>query len=218
MVACSVILLKGKKITYYSQFNEDALVDGLFRKIGTTNKILVDIGAADGKVFSNTRFFMEQDGWDGAFVEPDPIRYKQLTDIYPSEKCLQDKVTADNTIDGLLGKMSFPRRFDLLNIDIDGQDYYVWSDMTKYRARVVIIEWSPYVDLNFIPPRGSDGDGGMNQTGMVPMLRLAYQKDYKVIAVTPVNLICVEGRLLEDWKDFWNGEFPLHLALRKEII
>jgi len=216
VVACSVILLKGKKITYYSQFNEDALVDGLFRKIGTTNKILVDIGAADGIIFSNTRFFMDHGSWDGAFVEPDLIRYEKLTNLYSKEKCVQKAIAEDNTIDGLLEQMSFPRRFDLLNLDIDGQEYYVWSDMVKYRARVVVIEWSPYVPMNFVPIRGTDGAGGENQAGLFPMLRLARQKDYKVIAITPVNLICAEGKLLGEWKRYWDGEFPLPLELRKE--
>jgi len=199
---------------YYSQFHEDALVDGLFSKIGTTNKILCDIGASDGQEFSNTRFFMESPGWDGAFIEPNPDSYRQLTKLYPEEKCSQTAITGDNTIDGLLEQMSFPRRFDLLNIDIDGQDYYVWADMVKYQARVVVIEWSPYVPLDFIPVRGSDGDGGRNQTGLFPMLRLARHKGYSVVALTAVNLICVEGKLLGDWKEYWDGEFPLPFTLR----
>lgn len=159
---------------------------------------------------------MEKVGWDGAFVEPNSDAYKQLSKLYPEEKCLQEAITGDNTIDGLLAQMSFPKKFDLLNIDIDGQDYYVWMDMVKYRARVVIIEWSPYVAPNFVPARNTDGDGGKNQAGLIPMLRLARQKEYKVVAITPVNLICVQGNLLKDWEKYWDGEFPLPLILRKK--
>jgi hypothetical protein len=203
-------------LEYYSQFSEDAIVDGLFRKIGMTNRILCDIGASDGRLWSNTRFFMELAGWDGAFIEPHPVRHKKLTELYPTGQCLQKAVTADDTIDDLLAQMSFPKRFDLLNLDIDGQEYYVWEAMTRYRARVVIVEWSPYVALDFVPDEGADGKGGENQTGLFPMLRLARRKEYKVVAVTPVNLICVEGKLLGDWTKYWDGEFPLPFTLRKD--
>jgi len=208
--------LKGKKINYYSQFYEDAIVDGLFRKIGTTNKMLCDIGASDGTLYSNTKFFMEQPGWDGAFVEPNPHSYNKLTELYNPEKCSRKPIAGYNTIDGLLEQMSFPRRFDLLDLDIDGQEYYVWSDMVNYRARIVIIEYSPYVPPTFIPVKGSYGDEGRNQAGLFPMLRLARNKEYKVVAITPVNLICVEGNLLDNWNVFWDGEFPLPISARKE--
>ena len=208
--------MNGKEVNYYSQFSEDAIVDGLFRKIGATNRMLCDIGASDGKWCSNTKFFMEQPGWDGAFVEPNPAAFEQLTKRYPAEKCVQKAIAGDNTIDGILEQMSFPRKFDLLNLDIDGQEYYVWEAMAKYRARVVIVEWSPYVALNYVPTKDSDGRGGENQAGLFPMLRLARRKEYKVVAITPVNLICVEGDLFKDWKMYWDGEFPLPFTLSRK--
>lgn len=184
--------------------------------IGTTNKMLCDIGAADGIIFSNTRFFMEQQGWSGCFAEPNADSYNKLIDLYPEDKCSRKAVTDDNTIDGLLEQMSFPLRFDLLDLDIDGQDFYVWESMVRYRARIVIVEWSPYVQRDFVPVRGTYGEEGKNQAGLFPMLRLARLKEYKVVAITPVNLICVEGELIENWKRFWNGEFPLYTPPRKE--
>ncbi len=178
--------------------------------------MLCDIGASDGKWYSNTKFFMEQFGWDGAFVEPNPAAFEQLTKLYPKVKCVQKAIAGDNTIDGLLEQMSFPRRFDLLNLDIDGQECYVWEAMVKYRARIVIVEWSPYVASDFVPIKGTDGKGGENQAGLCPMLRLARLKEYKVVAITPVNLICVEGELFEDWKRYWDGEFPIQFTLLRK--
>jgi hypothetical protein len=179
--------------------------------------MLCDIGASDGIWWSNTKFFMEQPGWDGAFVEPNPNVYGKLTELYSPEKCSIKPIAGHNTIDGLLEQMSFPRRFDLLDLDIDGQECHVWEAMVKYRARVVIVEWSPYVAPDFVPAKGSDGKGGENQAGLFPMLRLARLKEYKVVAITPVNLICVEGELFEDWKRYWDGEFPIpYTLLRKK--
>jgi len=178
--------------------------------------MLCDIGAADGITFSNTKFFMEQSGWGGIFVEPNPPSYEKLRQLYGTYRCLKMAIDGDNTIDGVLEQMSFPLRFDLLNLDIDGQDYYVWEAMVRYRARIVIVEWCPYVAFNFLPVKGSDGNRGENQAGLFPMLRLAHSKEYKVVAITSVNLICVDGKLLENWKRYWDGEFPMPFTLRKE--
>jgi len=193
---------------YHAQFNEDAFLDGLFRKIGTTNKLLVDIGANDGRFCSNTHFFVEQ-GWEGIFVEPDEKAYAKLVKVHDPEWCFKEKITVENTIDRLLSKADFPLSFDLMSLDIDGQEYWVWQDMTRYRARVVVVEWSPYVQCDFIPELGSDGKDGYNQTGIHPMFRLALDKNYYVVAITPTNLICVDQQYAPERKLYWNGNFPL---------
>lgn len=43
----------------YSQYGEDGIIDFIFSKIGTTNKYLVELGAADG-IECNTRVFLEK--------------------------------------------------------------------------------------------------------------------------------------------------------------
>ena len=198
---------------YHSQFSEDAIIDGLFRKIGTTNKLLVDVGAANGITFSNTRFFMEGnlrgrlEPWNGHFVEPDRERFNVLTTFYPESQCSNIAIDSTMTIDKLLDSLHYPEVFDLLNIDIDGQDYYIWTDMIKYRARIVVIEWSPYVTKGFIPKRDTDGKEGENQAGILSMLNLARRKDYTVVAITPVNLICVDNKIIP--QKYWKGCFPL---------
>ena len=47
-------------------------------------------------------------------------------------------VTQENVND-LFAKYSVPREFDLLSIDIDGNDYWVWQALT-YRPLVVVNE------------------------------------------------------------------------------
>lgn len=193
---------------YYAQFNEDVFLDGLFRKIGTINKLCVDVGANDGKFCSNTRFFMEQ-GWEGIFVEPDLTKFNKLKSLYPEEWCIDKKVDSQTTIDMILDSIHFPKTFDLLSLDIDGQEYHVWGDMVKYRANVVVVEWSPYVQCDFIPVLGSDGKNGCNQAGLHPMFKLALAKNYYVLAITPTNLICVDTQYCPERKMYWEGNFPL---------
>ena len=53
----------------------------------------------------------------------------------------QSLVTASN-IEKLFEDASVPNEFDLLSIDIDGNDYWVWKAIENYSPRVVVIEYN----------------------------------------------------------------------------
>ena len=55
-----------------------------------------------------------------------------------------EKVTAEN-IQNLFQKYNVPKNFDLLSIDIDFNDYWVWKSIVDYSPRVVIIEYNSSV-------------------------------------------------------------------------
>lgn len=62
---------------YYSQFGQDVLVDRhLFA--GRRGGVFVDVGAHDGKSFSNSMFFERERGWTGLCVEPNPEVFTEL--------------------------------------------------------------------------------------------------------------------------------------------
>lgn len=174
---------------YYSQFCEDALLDGLFRKFGTVNRWCFEAGAADGLWLSNTRAFIEQD-WKAVLVESNPEQFAKLKKNSLESYCFNEIISVDNGIDDILARTPAPKNLDLVSIDIDGQDYYVWRDMRKYRARIVVIEYSPYVKPDYLPKLNTDGKDGRNQAGIDVMRDLARQKNYTVITQTVCNLIC----------------------------
>jgi hypothetical protein len=182
-------------MNYYSQFSEDALADGLFRKIGTNNKWCFEVGAADGIWLSNTRGFIER-GWKSILVESDPDKFAKLKKNTPTGHCFNETVAIDKKIDDILDQTPAPQDIDLVSIDIDGQDYYVWKDLNKYRPRIVVVEWSPYVSRDYLPEPDTDGKEGKNQAGLDVMIKLASDKGYTVIAITYCNLICVPKEIL----------------------
>jgi FkbM family methyltransferase len=63
-------------MTYYSQFKQDEVIYNNFLK-HIDKGYFVDIGAHDGKLFSNSLFF-EELGWDGVCIEPNPNVFKVL--------------------------------------------------------------------------------------------------------------------------------------------
>lgn len=55
-----------------SQFGEQEVLEGLFRRFPPTNKFLVDVGAL-GRMYSNTWGFLSA-GWKGILIDADPDR------------------------------------------------------------------------------------------------------------------------------------------------
>jgi hypothetical protein len=134
----------------YSQNGEDGLLEEIFRRIGTTDRYFVEIGSGDGRECNCARLVLEE-AWCGAFVEADPTTYVRLSERYRGREnilCLHERVTSAN-VESLLAAHGVPRSFDLLSIDIDGNDYWVWKAIREWRARVVVIEFN----ASHPPPR-----------------------------------------------------------------
>ena len=62
----------------YSQDNEEVVI---LEHFGARVGKFLDIGAADGIHFSNTRALVER-GWGGVMVEPSPRQFMQLWELY----------------------------------------------------------------------------------------------------------------------------------------
>ena len=180
---------------YTSQFWEDSIFDAIFKRIGTANKWCFECGASDGLFFSNTRKLIEE-GWNAIQVEADPVFFEQLSNRYtdnPRVQCVQQFVglKPGNRIDDILERAGAPRDIDLLVIDVDGQDYHLWNSLTKYRPRVICVEFKPGVTSMYIPEPGAEG----TQAGVHPLQWMAKAKEYTPIVATQSNLICVPNEL-----------------------
>ena len=65
--------------TYYSQFNQDEIINTLLGN--KKNGVFIDIGAYDGITFSNSYFFEKSNNWSGICFEPNPIIFKKLAEV-----------------------------------------------------------------------------------------------------------------------------------------
>jgi hypothetical protein len=130
----------------FSQNGEDGIIAEVFRRIGTTNRYFVEFGASDG--FENNTVLLLRQGWSGCWIEGDPELVKTAgthfrTEIVGGKLTLMQRfITAEN-IEDLFHDGKVPEEFDILSIDIDRNDYYVWRAVTHYRPRVVVIEYNP---------------------------------------------------------------------------
>lgn len=66
----------------HSQNNEEQVILDYFKDF---TGAFIDIGANDGKTFSNTRALAER-GWKGVLVEPSPKAFEKLKSLYDGHK------------------------------------------------------------------------------------------------------------------------------------
>ena len=134
-----------------SQNGEDGILNEIFRRLGVSDSFFVEFGVQDG-LECNTRYLALKYEWSGLLIECDSLQFTRLREAYratPRVRTLQAFVTRENACD-LFAQAGIPQEFDLLSIDIDGNDYWVWEALAAhYRPRVVVIEINPA----YPPPR-----------------------------------------------------------------
>ena len=129
-------------------------------------------------------------------IEANPSKFKDLLKNYqgnPSVQCINALVdfAGSNSLDNILSKTRIPEEFDLLCIDVDGNDYHIWDSVCKYSPKVVIIEFNPSVpnDIMFIQDRNFELNHG---SSLLAMIELGKKKGYKLVCATAFNGIFVK--------------------------
>jgi hypothetical protein len=161
----------------YSQHGESTVVSRIFDRIGMRSRHAVEFGAGDGWRLSNIRMFLE-DGWQGT--------------QWDSETW----VTAENVND-LFAEYHVPEDVDLVSIDIDGNDYWVWRSLT-WEPSVLLIEYNAYFEHGERVALEYDPDQEWDQTyaysaSLDAMCDLGEAKGYFLAAeVGCANLVFVQ--------------------------
>jgi FkbM family methyltransferase len=73
-------------MNFYSQNNEDKIIREFIKDKNTGN--VLDIGANDGKLFSNSLHFIEN-GWGGTLIEASPIAFIKMQNLHKDNELVQ---------------------------------------------------------------------------------------------------------------------------------
>jgi hypothetical protein len=136
----------------YSMTEEDGILQEIFRRIGPGNREFIDIGAGNG-IESNTTYLLLL-GWTGLWLDGSEsevaIARNNFADQIQSGalEVRQAFITRDNINQLISSAKIIGPEPDLLSIDIDGNDYWIWDALTVVRPRVVLIEYN----ATFRPP------------------------------------------------------------------
>ena len=143
--------LQAVERSVFSQFGEDGVIEKIFEIIEPGPRYCVEFGAHDGINNSNMRNLVLDHGWSSFQIEGNPVRAAALAKNYakyPKVKTLHAWVWPGN-VEILFEENGVPKDLDLLVIDIDSNDYYVWRAIRDFRPKVVMIE----VNAIFPPPQ-----------------------------------------------------------------
>lgn len=192
----------------FSQSGEDGIISEIFRRIGHAQKTFVEFGVADGKQ-NNTRYLLTT-GWSGTWMEADKELVIRLRKLHGEKikkgtlRVAHAMVNAEN-IESLLQENEVSPEFDLLSIDIDRNDYWVWTAIQHYRPRVIIVEYNaffpPGVDwvVEYSPDAIWDGTRGFGAS-LTALELLGVKKGYKLVGcnLAGVNAFFVRDDLVGD--------------------
>jgi len=179
----------------FSQFDEDGVILFCLAVAGTGTRRFVDIGSGDGVTASNTANLALNLGFHGLFVdarEPEIDRGRRFYAGHPDTRerppvFVTGFVTREN-VNHLVRGAGFEGEIDLLSIDIDGNDYWIFEALECVRPRLVCIETHTELGLDdFVAPYDPAFDWRRappgTQIGASPLTttRLAERLGYRLV-------------------------------------
>jgi hypothetical protein len=196
----------------FSQFEEDGILLAIFGIIGMKNKIFVDIGSGNG-INSNCANLAINFGWNGLFIDGSKrniqegsIFYNRHPDTFIFPPKFKQAFIQRENINQLIENEGFAGDVDLLSVDIDGNDYWIWDALNIISPNVVIIETHvefglksivvPYDKDYFFPGKHPDYHGA----SPIAMNKLAIKKGYRLVGsnIFGFNTIYIKKELAVD--------------------
>jgi hypothetical protein len=198
----------------YSQNGEDGILLYLFSLLGTTNRRVVEICAGSG-IECNAANLLINHGWHGLLVDGDPAQIAMGKEFYGQCKTtwLQPPVLAASwvtaeSVNRLVRDHGFDGELDLLSLDIDGNDYWIWRALDCISPRVVVLEFNTAfgpersVTLPYQPDFRLDYNDRPYRCGasLPAFVKLGRQKGYRLVGVQSLgfNAFFVRSGLGED--------------------
>lgn len=186
--------LNGHEKNIYSQSGEDGIIEAILKVLQIHSGFCAEFGAWDGKHLSNTYKLIEE-GFSGVFIEGSKEKFESLKKTYAgnTKTYLINAYVGfegEESLDALLAKTPIPKDFAVLSIDIDGNDYHVWSSLKEYRPQLIVIEYNPTIapHIDFVQEKNMKVNQG-NSLGA--LVRLGKEKGYELVATTVRNAFFV---------------------------
>ena len=199
-------LKKATKNKHRSQYGETGVLVELFDNfIKQKPKFCVEFGS--GTVSSRTgtaniRHLYDKYKSECLYYEIDESKIKKSQPEYRDQITIE-KITASN-VNSIFAKYRVPYDLDVVVIDVDGQDYWIWKNL-QYNPKIVLIEFNPSLlpyELKVMHKDDKHYDwrnGKCSYYGasISSMKNLGMKKGYSLIYSTPRNLIFVQKKFIE---------------------
>lgn len=203
-------------IRIHSQYDEDGILLFIFALIGTKSKKCIEICSGDG-IECNTANLIINHRWVGMLCDGNPLRRQRALNFYSAHpdtrvwppRIIGDWISREN-VNQIIAMQGFGGEVDLLSLDMDGVDYWVWDAINEVSPRVVVLEFNhllgpdvsvtvPY-DPSFVAeftPHGADYSGA----SLSAFVKLSKAKGYRLVGVNSIstNAFFVRNDIENTW-------------------
>ncbi|MGA2051762.1 MAG: hypothetical protein ABSH19_00480 [Opitutales bacterium] len=198
----------------YSQYEEDGILLYLFSLLPPQTRTCLEICAGDGLECNTTNLIINH-GWWGCLFDGDAAnvergraffaQHKNTFQLPPTFNCAW--ITAEN-VNQLIADAGLRGEIDLLSLDLDGVDYWIWRALDVVSPRIVVCEIN-----NPIPPdqsltvpyradfRESPDAPDFRGASLAAMVKLGRSKGYRLVGTHRYgfNAFFIKNGLGEAW-------------------
>ncbi len=182
----------------FSQNGEDGILLLLFSVLGMGSRRAVEICAGDG-VQCNTANLIVNHGWNALLfdgnaklVDAGRQYYGRHPDTFAYPPTFVHAWVTRENVNRLIGEHGFHGEVDLLSLDLDGVDYWIWDAIDVVQPRVVVAEiqclWGSErsVTVPYDPQFRSEhvhGFGVYSGASLLAFVKLGQRKGYRFVGV-----------------------------------
>lgn len=132
---------------YFSQNGEDGIIAEIAARLDLTIASAVELGAGDGK--ENNTLYLALQGASVVWVECadrniEAIRTTHAGLIESGQIVLIEQPVTRENVNDMLQQARAPVALDLLSVDIDGNDYWVWQAINAVNPKIVVAEYNAF--------------------------------------------------------------------------
>lgn len=186
------------EVSIWSQNGEDGILLNLFSRIGATSRRFLEFGCGTGLECNSANLALGF-GWSGLLLDANPTHVTKARTFFddhlgPHRERVSVRcgfVTPDNINELIENASSAQGDLDLLSIDVDSIDYWIWEAVAdRFRPRLVVCEYN----ASFGPERSvtvssRDGfdpfdlhpSGFYHGVSLSALHGLAHARDYQLI-------------------------------------
>ncbi|MBC7888323.1 MAG: hypothetical protein H7Z13_10585 [Ferruginibacter sp.] len=176
----------------FSQWGDDGIINFLCSYLDIPNKVFIEFGV-ENYTECNTRLLLMNDNWSGLIMDGSAQHMQSVRNeniYWKYDLTALDKFVTKENINSILTENKITGEVGLLHIDIDGNDYWIWKEISVIDPIIVIVEynslfgfdhpWTIAYDPGFIRTKAHYSNL-LYGTSLLSICDLAEEKGYSFI-------------------------------------
>lgn len=207
---------KNTEYSVYSQNGEDGILSAILKETGIYHHRFIEFGFGNGRQCNSANLAIHY-GWDGLFIDGNQQQTRSAIEYFKQQlkgntnevKVVNAFITKEN-INQLFSENNMAGKLDVMTIDIDGNDYWIWETIQVADPNIVIMEYNPVLGTDqsiavIYDPSferfTKHASGYYYGASLTAYTKLANKKGYGLVGCDSkgVNAFFVKKELIKGW-------------------